>query len=79
MLVTLVAVLCHALVAHGPEVCVEQIVADSNLDPRLNWMSCQVGAQQGIAAWLADNPKYRDWRLAKWKCVPGHYVVPGAA
>ena len=71
MLVTLVAILCHAL--GGTPLCVEEIVTDSNMDARLNWMSCQVQAQGGIAEWLKANPKYHDWTLQSWKCVPGHY------
>ena len=48
MFTTLVAVLCHALVA-GADVCIDEVVTDSYLDPRLTWISCQVMAQPGVA------------------------------
>lgn len=70
--------LCHVLIAQGPQVCLEEVVSDSALDPRLTWMSCQIDGQQGIVEWLKTNPKYVGWRLAKWKCVPGHYAPPHA-
>lgn len=73
MFTTLVAILCHAL--NGVPLCEEAFVADSRTDPQLNWTSCQVQAQLGIAAWLKTNPKYRDWTLQSWKCVPGHYEI----
>lgn len=73
MFVTLVVVLCHAL--NGAPLCVEEIVTNSNMDARLNWISCQVQAQPGIAEWLKANPKYRGWTLQRWKCVPGHYDI----
>ncbi len=73
MFTTLVAVLCL-----GP-VCVERIVSDSAMDSSLTWISCQIQGQQEISSWLQDNPEYAQWHLAKWKCVPGHYVIPGQA
>ena len=78
MFTTLVAVLCHALVA-GADVCVDEVVTDSYLDPRLTWISCQVMAQPGIAEWMRTKPNYHNWRLARWKCVPGKYEPAGAA
>ena len=75
MFVTLVAVFCQL----NSPICLEKIIADSDMDARLTWMSCQIDAQQGITAWLKDNPEYGNWRLAKWKCVPGHYIIPGQA
>lgn len=80
MFVTLVAVLCHQLAGAPIPVCLEEIVADSGMDARLTWMSCQVGGEIGISKWLAESPKYRTgWTLQKWKCVPGRYVIPGGA
>jgi len=75
MFITLVAVLCHTLAGMPEPVCVEEIVTDSAMDGRLTWVSCQIDAQAGIAAWLSDNPEYRNWTLARWKCVPGHYAI----
>ncbi len=78
MFTTLAAVLCHSLIADAPQVCVEEVVTDSGMDSRLTWISCQIDGQQGIAEWLKTNPKYQGWRLAKWKCVAGHYSPPRA-
>ncbi len=63
---------------NGPRVCVEEIVATSDTDSSLTWISCQIEGQQGIAEWMHNNPKYQvDWWVDKWKCVPGKYVIPG--
>ena len=72
MFVTLVAILCHSL--DGTPLCRgdRHQLRDGR---RLNWMSCQVHAQPGIAEWLKANPKYQGWTLQRWKCVPGHYDV----
>jgi hypothetical protein len=31
MFVTLVAVLCHPLIVHAPQVCIEEIITDSGM------------------------------------------------
>ena len=60
MFTTLVAVLCHALVA-GADVCIDEVVTDSYLDPRLTWISCQVMAQPGIAEWMRTSTTLADF------------------
>ena len=68
-MITLVATFCLNIL------CNEVIITDSNKDESLNWMSCQIEAQQGIAEWLRHSTEYASWRLAKWKCVPGKYEL----
>jgi hypothetical protein len=72
-MLTLVVTLCQI---HGAALCVEEIVTDSNIDPTLNAISCQVRAQQSFPEWIEEHPKYIGWRVAKWKCVTGKYVIP---
>jgi hypothetical protein len=72
MLITIVAILCHAAIG-----CREVVVTDSNLSPEVNMMSCQMGEAQ-IVKWLAES-KYADYTLDKWKCVPGPYSPRGQA
>jgi hypothetical protein len=66
MLVTLVAILCNS------QLCLEKVVTNSE-QSGITMTACQVNAQIGIAAWLANGP-YHDWRLKSYKCVAGTYV-----
>ena len=72
MFVTLVAVLCQISTAY----CVEEIVTDSSVSS-ITFMDCQVHGQQGVIQWLSEHSKYKDWRLERYKCIPGHYEVRG--
>ncbi len=72
MFVTIVAFLCL-----GP-LCTEEIVTTSD-QSEINWQTCQLFAQHGIAEWLKNNPKYHNWTLQKWRCIPGHYSPGGRA
>jgi hypothetical protein len=65
MLITLVAILRNG------QVCLEKVVMST-------MTACQVNAQIGIAAWLANGP-YHEWRLKSYKCVLGNYVPKGDA
>ena len=72
VLVTLVAVLCHALA--GAPGCIDEIVTDSALSG-ITLQGCQVQAQIGIAKWMSEHPVYRSgWRLDRYKCVLGPYT-----
>jgi hypothetical protein len=74
LMITLVASLCNTM--PGPELCLEEIVTDSSRAP-MSMQDCQVFGQMGIIQWMQAG-KYRDnWRLAGYKCVPGHYEIRG--
>jgi hypothetical protein len=60
----------------------EEIVTDTNLEPSLDSIqSCLIHSQIGIADWKAKHPIYAKphWRIARIKCVPGHYAPGGRA
>jgi len=79
MFVTVVAVLC-SLSGASPGNCVEEIVTDSNMTPELTLMQCAVGAQAPLAKWMSEHPIYHaNWRLERYKCVPGHYEKKSGA
>ncbi|QOG17611.1 hypothetical protein FOM02_09920 [Bradyrhizobium sp. SEMIA] len=79
MFVTVVAVLCR-LGASATGGCVEEIVTDSNMTPEMSMMQCAVGAQAPLAKWMGEHPIYHaNWRLERYKCVPGHYEIKGHA
>ena len=79
MFVTVVAVLCHinGIAVAG---CVEEIVTDSNLTPEITFLECAIGAQAPLAKWMSAHPIYHaNWRLDRYKCVPGRYEIKGRA
>ncbi len=79
MFVTVVAVLCR-LGAAASGGCVEEIVTDSNMTPEMSMMQCAIGAQAPLAKWMGEHPIYHaNWRLDRYKCVPGHYEIKGHA
>ncbi|MBK3662978.1 hypothetical protein JJE66_17350 [Bradyrhizobium diazoefficiens] len=79
MFITVVAVLCR-LGAAASGTCVEEIVTDSNMTPDMSMMACAVGAQAPLAKWMGEHPIYHNnWRLDRYKCVPGHYEIKGHA
>lgn len=73
MFVTVVAVLCHL----SARDCTEVVVTNSNLDAGINFQSCLIGGQAGLAQWKSAHPIYRsdDWYVARYKCVAGVYVA----
>ena len=73
MFVTLVAILCST-----SGLCVEEIVTDSSLSD-ITWQECQIHGQMGIIQWIAHDPRYRNWTVESYKCVPGHYEIRGKA
>jgi len=91
MFVTVVAVMCHVMIEKptiapdrdctAEESRVEEIVTDSSLDDKVDFMGCMIHAQIGIAEWKSKHPIYLrgDWRIARIKCVPGHYEPRGQA
>ena len=79
MFVTVVAVLCRLSAASSGS-CIEEIVTDSNMTPEISMMQCAVGAQAPLAKWMGEHPIYHaNWRLERFKCVPGHYEIKGHA
>jgi hypothetical protein len=79
MFVTVVAVLCRLSGAAAGS-CVEEIVTDSNMTPEISMMQCAVGAQAPLAKWMGEHPIYHtNWRIERYKCVPGHYEIKGHA
>jgi hypothetical protein len=91
MIVTVVAVMCHMMVEQptiapdrdctAEEARVEEIVTSSDMDPNVDFMSCMIHAQLGLADWKVKHPIYfkPSWRVGRVKCVPGHYEIKGAA
>ncbi len=89
MFTTVVTVLCHLLVSSptlapdtdctSEEARVEEIVTDSSLDENMNFFTCMIHGQHGVADWKMNHPIYRSpsWRVARIKCVPGHYEIKG--
>ncbi|MBR0714110.1 hypothetical protein [Bradyrhizobium liaoningense] len=79
MFVTVVAILCHLGAAAAGD-CVEEIVTDSNMTPDITFQECLKGAQAPLAKWMGDHPLYHsNWRIDRYKCVPGHYEIKGRA
>jgi hypothetical protein len=90
MFVTVVVVLCKLAVAHQTiepsnsctpeEYRREQVVTDTDKDPRVDLIACQINSQVAIADWKQHHPVFfkGSWRIAKIKCVPGHYFPKGA-
>lgn len=91
MFVTVVAVMCKLLVAAptvapdrdctAEETSIEEIVTDSSMDERIDFQSCMIHGQIGVADWKSKHPIYvkDSWRVARIKCAPGHYVLKGTA
>lgn len=90
MYVAVVAVLCMQI-AKGPlsldtdcapqEQSVEEVVTDSTVDEFADFFGCMIQGQIGVADWKAHHPIYHSdhWRVARIKCVPGHYEIKGRA
>ena len=79
MFITVVAVLCRLGTAASGN-CVEEIVTDSNMTPEITLTQCAVGAQAELAKWIGQHPIYHaNWRIERYKCVPGHYEIKGRA
>ena len=73
MFVTVVAVMCH--LAAGGSACQEEIVTDSDMTVGLTFMDCLAAAQAPLAKWKSEHPIFQreEYRIARYKCVPGHY------
>ena len=79
MFVTVVAVLCH-LGGPASGSCVEETVTDSNMTPDITFQECMKGAQAPLAKWMGEHPlSYSNWRIERYKCVPGHYEIKSRA
>jgi hypothetical protein len=90
MIVTVVAVLCRLVVpiatlapdrdCTAEEVRVEEIVTSSDLDDTVTIQGCMTG-QAAVVDWKGKSPLYHSdrWRIARVKCVPGHYELQGRA
>jgi hypothetical protein len=91
MFVTAVAVMCKLLVAQptlapdgdctAEEFKTEEVMADSDQDPNLDFVSCQIGWPMASAEWKGKHRTYASsaWRVARVKCLPGHYIPKGQA
>jgi uncharacterized membrane protein len=71
MFMTIVALICHAAVSNGVDVCVEKVVVDSSTNDQLTMQSCMMG-EPAVVDWL--NRTYPGYRIERWRCIPGHYV-----
>jgi hypothetical protein len=91
MFVTVVAVMCYL---HGArailpdagectaeEIVREEIVVDTDLDPTVTFFDCQMMGQPKLAQWKSEHHTYHTdrWRIARVRCVPGHYEIKGRA
>lgn len=91
MFTTVVAVMCHMMVEQptiapdrdctAEEARVEEIVTDSDLDEHVDMFTCQSSGQAALAKWKSEHAVYHSgaWRVARVKCVPGHYEPAGRA
>lgn len=91
MFVTMAVIVCKLLVAQptlapssdctAEEATVEEIVADTDTMPELDMMYCQMRGQEVAADWKSKNPLYHSnkWRIARYRCAPGHYEIRGRA
>lgn len=71
MQITVVATLCHALGLIPQPVCHEEII----LKDEMPMQSCFL-AQPALAEWKASSIYRGDqWSIARFKCVPGDYVI----
>jgi hypothetical protein len=90
MFVTVVAVMCYLNGARAilpnagectaEEIGIEAIVVDTDLDPDLTFFDCQMGFAK-LAKWKGEHAIYHTdrWRIARVRCVPGHYEIKGRA
>ena len=86
MFVTVVAIMCQLMVENrtiaadrectAEEQAIEEIVTDTEKDPRIDFMSCQIGHQIGVSDWKMHHPIYfkNSWRVARVRCAAGHYT-----
>jgi hypothetical protein len=91
MIVTMAVVLCKLMVTQptimpesdctAEEATVEEIVGDTDTMPELDFNYCQIRGQEIAADWKNKNPLYHSnkWRIARWRCAPGHYEIRGKA
>lgn len=90
MFTTVVAILCHLIGAPSElpmgdctpsEARIEEIVTDSSMDDTVTFMGCMATGIISVAKWKSEHPLYskETWRLARFKCVPGHYEIKGQA
>ena len=71
MHITVVAVLCHTLGTISAPVCREEIVTEGDMP----MMACMID-QPALADWKNKSIFRGDqWTIAKYKCVPGDYVL----
>jgi hypothetical protein len=91
MFVTIAVVMCFQ-VAAGPlhldrdcapeEMRVDEVVTDSDQNPELDSLqACFIGSQMNLADWKAKSRVYASpqWRIARVRCVPGHFDPPRRA
>ena len=67
-MIAVIAILCQ--ISSGS--CTEEVVTrDAGL------FECAMQAQQGVAQWMGDHPRYRNgWRVARIRCAPADYRAP---
>lgn len=74
MHITVVAVLCHSLGVISQPVCREEIVVEGDMP-----MSSCLISQPALADWKMHSIFRGDqWTIARYKCVPGEYVIKDA-
>jgi hypothetical protein len=75
MQITVVALMCHTLASIPQPVCREEIVVKDEMPMQACMLS-----QPAIADWKRRSMFSGDqWNVARIKCVPGDYVLKGAA
>ena len=71
-MITIVALVCHALVGAEPEFCVEKVIGQEDAMSTV-MISCEM-SQPALAAWKASSLYAGDeWRIARIECRSGDY------
>jgi hypothetical protein len=91
MFITIAAVLCFQ-VAPGPlhldtdcapeEMRIDEVITDTDQNPEVDSLqACAIGSQVNLADWKSKSSRYASskWRIARVRCIPGHYDPPRRA
>lgn len=75
MQITVAVTLCHILAGVPVDVCHEEVAVQGDL----GMQACMISMIE-LADWKMHSKFAGDqWRIAKWRCVPGAYVAKDAA
>ena len=60
----------------------EDMVAGKASDPipmQYTEIMCRAHGFEDAQDWLKEQQQYHNWHITKVMCVPGKYIIPGAA